>query len=646
MKKLSAKILTGLVLGSLMMSGTAFAADESVEAFDLDQIVVTATRTEKLDVDVPASTEILTQEKIKMSGATNAFEALSKVNGVEMNQYFPGGAPFTSMTSDINIRGFGGGTLVMVNGNPINLNNKYVIDAIPTEQIERIEVVKGGGAILYGSEAMAGVVNIITKKGANNSVTVGYGNRGQQKYNVNVGNDKLRVAYDLKKWGNVNSISGSTAAMASGAYEYNLNKNIKENFDVAYSINKNLDVEFTHFESDVTYDRDTKTKTGEYKAQYRDTYTRQDLAQINYKDDTVTAHAWWTKNKIKYEGKNWTSAGKETIASPTVREVTTLGADVQKTFKVSSKSTVTAGANFKHESLDNPVSSGKKGDKWNRNIAAVFAQLDQKFDDKNTVIISGRETWTTSASKDQKYHNFSGGLQYLHKLTENKSVYAGVTQSFIMPTFSAMYPSGPSAGDPNPDLKPMKGVNYEIGYKEVAGNHTWKFAAFTNRVKDNIAANWSNGTYTYSNEDFRNKGVEASLAVKASDKINYDIGFTIQNPENKNNKYAAKKDWQRKFGKYQLKGGVDYTIGKFKTALTASYVFDRYSSPSSSKSYKIDPYFLTTWTANYAPDKNSEFSLIVDNVLNRRDNMSNTMSNGGAYYKTPTSFLLSYTYKF
>ncbi len=368
-------LMAALITG-MFGCASAYAAEE-VQEFSLDPMIVTATRTEKRDVDVPASTEIITNAQIKASGATNAMEALSKMNGVEASQYFPGGAPFTTMYSDINIRGFGGGTLVMVNGNPINLNNKYCIDAIPTEQIEKIEVVKGGGAIMYGSEAMAGVVNIITKKGANNSITLGYGNRGQQKYNVNVGNEKLRVAYDLKKWGAVNGISASSNPMKSGSYEYNLHKNKKENIDVAYQINDKLSVEFTHFESDVIYDRQNwqgPTPINEYLAQYRDSFTRQDLAQVNYKGETVTAHAWWTKNKIQYEGLNWTAKGVQSVAAKTIREVTTLGADVQKNIALSKKSTLTVGANYKHEGLNNSLASGKKGDKWNRNIAAAFVQ--------------------------------------------------------------------------------------------------------------------------------------------------------------------------------------------------------------------------------------------------------------------------------
>ena len=69
-------------------------------------------------------------------------------------------------------------------------------------------------------------------------------------------------------------------------------------------------------------------------------------------------------------------------------------------------------------------------------------------------------------------------------------------------------------------------------------------------------------------------------------------------------------------------------------------------SPSSADSYKTRPYFLTSLTAAYAPATNHEINLVIDNVLDRRDNISNTMSTYGAYFTTGTNFLLSYTYKF
>lgn len=188
-----ALLMTALITNSLLVSSVTAFAEESLNEYSLDTMVVTATRTEKRDVDVPASTEIITYEDIVDSGSVNAMEAVSKMLGVDYNTYLPGGSAQTSMTNEINVRGFSYGTLILVNGNPINLNNTYVIDAIPAEAIERIEVVKGGGSVLYGSEAQSGVINIITKKKVSNKVRVGFGNYKQQQYNVAVGNDKLKI---------------------------------------------------------------------------------------------------------------------------------------------------------------------------------------------------------------------------------------------------------------------------------------------------------------------------------------------------------------------------------------------------------------------------------------------------------------------
>lgn len=198
-------------------------------------------------------------------------------------------------------------------------------------------------------------------------------------------------------------------------------------------------------------------------------------------------------------------------------------------------------------------------------------------------------------------------------------------------------------------------MHYELGYKAVAGNHLWKAALFHMEVEDNISAtrdtdSAGNTIYQYTNKDFRNTGFEASLNVDATEHLGYNIGFTIQNPENKSdamkNGKLVKPGWQRKFGRYQVKGGVNYRYEKFRASLNGSYIWDRYSSPSNADSYKIKPYFLTTFTATYSPDKNSDISLIVDNLLDREDNLSNTASNGGGYYSVPTNFLLTYTYKF
>ena len=134
---------------------------EETDVYNMDDAIVTATRTTKKDVDVPASTVILTAEKIKESGATNAAEALSKVNGFTYKSMGARGASMGTMNNELGIRGHRNGTLVLLSGNPVSWRGKYNLEMIPAQNIERIEIVKGGGSVLYGSEAVDGVVNII-----------------------------------------------------------------------------------------------------------------------------------------------------------------------------------------------------------------------------------------------------------------------------------------------------------------------------------------------------------------------------------------------------------------------------------------------------------------------------------------------------
>ena len=194
-------LMVALVTGNVIWWGYTVHAEEPNQVFTLDPMVVTATRTEKRDVDVPASTTILTSEDLKATGAQNLQVALGRVPGLIYKTFAPGGGAMGTMANEIAIRGVSNGTLIMLNGSPMNLRGKYFLDAIPIDSIAKVEIVKGGGSVLYGSEAMGGVINIITKQGFKNSVTAGVGNYGQQKYNATVSADKLSVGYNLEKMG-------------------------------------------------------------------------------------------------------------------------------------------------------------------------------------------------------------------------------------------------------------------------------------------------------------------------------------------------------------------------------------------------------------------------------------------------------------
>ena len=282
------------------------------------------------------------------------------------------------------------------------------------------------------------------------------------------------------------------------------------------------------------------------------------------------------------------------------------------------------------------------GGSLSRNIWAIYGQWDQKLDNKNSVILGARETWTTDAFRDQNYSNFSGAVQYIHKLDDDQSLYASYTESFIMPTYAQMNGASDMA-IPNPDLKPQTGKNYELGWKKVNDGHSWKAALYHIDIKDNISATWTQkkAEYTYKNEDFKNTGVELTCEINGNNGFSYN--YCINYGEPKGKAQTGKTYWDRKFGRLQLNGGITYSKDKWRSNISASYLAERVNTPSSEHSSKTKPYLLTSWNTTYSPDKNSDIILTIDNLLNRNDNLNHSGSN---YYATPTSFLLTYTYKF
>ncbi len=665
LKCIGAKSRSALLAGLLVLGGgillpmaaeaaeaeaaSTAAAEESTAsetpAYTMGEMVVTATRTEKKEVDVPMATEVITEEDIKDSGATNAYDALQKINGLEYGAMGPLGAAMGTMSNEVNIRGVDNGTLVLVNGNPISMRGKYYLEDIPADAIERIEVVKGGGSTLYGSGAMAGVVNVITKTEAANSAKVGFGNFGQQLYHLNVGEKGLMVTYDLSKWGDQNHVSHSD--ITGGSVRVDVDGTRKQSATISYKFNDHLSFLYGHYDTHAHFNRwitSAKKAADQKKVGQllydREFITMRDMAQLNYHDKNWKGSVYFNTGTLEARGQtNYANSLKVDGTWNNTREKnTTFGLDAQRNWKIG-KGTLTAGLSGQHEDYQQLHTVKTKDPKeYSRDNWGVFAQWDQKIDKKNSFIIGGRETWTTGT--EQNYSNFSASGQFLHKMTNNDSLYLNISQSFIMPTFANMYGSG-NMQDPNPGLKPQKGVNYEIGWKNITGKHTWKAALFHIDIKDNISASWDTAgeRYTYKNEDFRNDGFELSYEVECKNGFSYNAGLTWQNPVRKSHE---KDYWDRKFGKIQLVGGINYKKDKWRASLQGSFLGARVGTDSKQPSESRRPYFLTSLTIAYAPTKLSEFELSVNNIFDRNDIISNQSSK---YYAAPTNFLLSFTQK-
>ncbi len=126
----------------------------------LDQIVVTATRTERTSQEIAVPTIVLTEKEIRENGAKDVAEAISDRLGVDLRGGRTGGQSAEILGADPKY------ALVLVDGEPLvgKFDDRSELGSLSLDRVERIEIVKGPGSSLYGSEAMSGVINIITKR--------------------------------------------------------------------------------------------------------------------------------------------------------------------------------------------------------------------------------------------------------------------------------------------------------------------------------------------------------------------------------------------------------------------------------------------------------------------------------------------------
>ena len=656
------KLLTGAVLSVFMAGayGNACAADGTSDAvYSLNPVVVTATRYEKSDAEIPAATQTFTEEQIEQTGADNLQVALQYLDGVIDAGMGPNGTSVSSMTTKNVIRGVSNGTVVMINGTPINWRTNYNLENIPTSAVERVEVVRGGGAVLYGSQATGGAINIITKKTLPNEVKVGLGNKGRQEYAVTANAGDLSIAYTYNKWGKLGYVSSSDSSIKPDKTRVPVEMkqrffgSEKNDFLATYKLNDHADFLYNHNES---ASRWAYTYTGITDPDYEDMndhprYIRRyendkDFLQFNFHGlDGISGHVFYNYNTLKTHGTDYySSTGKKYAAPKAVRgqeKNKTYGYDVQKVWDGNPDQTFLIGTSLVRETFENETSD------TGRNIISAFGSWERNLTAKDVLTLSGRGTWTTGGI--QNFHNFSGQAQYLHKLDNTQSLYASVGQSFVLPTFSQMYSREQAGGISNiignPDLKPQKGLHYEAGWKKEETNRQYKVALFTEKIDDNISYSGTSGRWYAINEDFKNHGIEASIRGQEDNGFTWHAGLTWQDPKSKQTteKTSAKRYWDRSYGRILLTGGVGYEKEKWTTALNFSYLADRVQSPLAAHSHSVKPYLLTSMTVKYSPNKSSDIMLAIDNLLNRKDIVSHTTSD---YYATPRNFILSYRYKF
>lgn len=613
------------------MSMPTFAgATEQTPEFILDEVNVTALRYVSKDLDTPADIKVYTSEQLKATGADNLIEALKFSEGIMYQSMGPYGQANGSMTSKVAIRGMEKGTLVLMNGVPINMNGSYYLDQIPLDQVEKVEIVKGSGSVLYGSEAFGGVVNIITKKTVQNSVRISGGTQGQD-HGLTMQLNKLSMTYNYKRPKDTGIISESLSGYGDSE---------KNNVLLRYRFDENVNLNYIYSRNEYPLYKKNSDLTLKENRDFTDT---KHFLQLEHKQGQWSNKLFWNHQTLDNDKTTYTyKPGFKTLLTTEETKNNVWGLDTQKAWKTNAINWV-AGFNAQHESYE----TTKALNDHSRDHYAAYLQWDTKVSDATRIILSAREDMIHT-DDGQHLDAFCPQFQTLTKINNNSSWYTNVGKSFKMPTFTQLYKDKDSDFIPNPNLKPETGYNYEIGYKKHYDNSQLKIALFKIDVSDQI--DWqpverdSKGKVTKSQAQnlsgFRNAGIEVAYENKINNHMSYSLGSSFSNPEIQKNEGDS---WTRTMGRIQLSGMLKYKNGPTTAALSAMYYGDRVAVDEERNVVDRKAMLPVNLHIQHEIAKDRTITFDIDNLLDRQDITTNGWS---AYYSMPRSYKIGYDIRF
>lgn len=600
MSLMSKKMVNGAVALGCMLFAAPVMAHEALNEYVLDPMMVTAARYEKRDVDIPAATEIYDQQKIEKLGANNVMEVVKNIPGFTLTAS-PTGNTY------IGFRGIAKDNVaILVNGIPLNQDGNYDLESISADIIDRIEVVKGGATVLYGSNASAGVINIITnKKAAKNKVLIGFGDKNKFKGAVNVATDKLQLSYSRQQ----SKDRGFVYKNSGTSNYYTGDKLEKDSLNLQYAISDNLSLQYMYSKkvSDCS-----KSVDGVYKPGFHSDI-KYNFGQLRYVNDDLQATVFFRNRDWKFN-------------TSTHQKGHNYGADLQDKFKLGN-TMLTVGANYENENTKNSnnIEAAK------RDSAAVFFMTETEVSDKTKIFLGAREAYVEESGS-----KFCPQFQVMHSLGTDDNIYLNVNRSMRAPHVNEQW--GTSTQLMNPDLKAENGWNYEFGWKKkLAADELFKVNLYHMDINDRIYSqrnyNGSGKSMFLNANKYRNTGVEVSYEKAASEKFSCNVGVSYGNPEQK----LAKGDWQRVDFKLGLHAGVGYNLGKTNANIYANYMAERING--------VKPMLDLTLNVKQQITKNDALRFAVYNLLDRDDIRTGSSSGTGAMLEE-RNWMLSYEHSF
>jgi len=608
-----------LVTATLLLS-THLCAEETLQ----DITVVSASKTTQNLKDVTSNVEVITAQDIEERGFTTVAEALDSLVGVSFTQN--GGL---GQGTSVYVRGMDSKrTLVLIDGiryNDVTSLSGAPFEHIMVDNIAQIEVIKGAQSGVWGADASAGVINIITKdaqKGTHGSVHAEKGSFNTNKYGVTI--SKTIEDFYVKMAHNVVKSDGFSAQTKDGADLNTLEddgyKNTTTVFNVGYAINETNKIDISHTIIDASGDYDTfGNPDGIATHTTNDTFSS---INFNHVDSFNELNVYANRSTFDrtYTAPDFTGVVKTTPYKGKVEEF-----GINSKIPYASTDFLVVGAEYK---------KFKQAD-----------SIQKDFENKSFFITNsntfkgfiGGETILTESIRYDTYSNFEDkttfkiGLKHTYEAIEGFSTSLNYGTAYNVPSLYQLY--SPYGLD---TLNPETTTSFDItlAYKDL------KISYFDTKIDDMI--DFDSATFKYANIAGTSKisGLEASYQKKVYSDVLLSFNYTrlLKAQDQEGN------ELKRRIADH-VKLSIDYYgITDLHLGVDAQYVGSRTDTkfnPDFSKSdVETGKYTVLNFTANYNVTQKME---VYGKILNLTDEEYQTVY---GYATSPRAFYAGVRAKF
>ncbi|UQB70211.1 TonB-dependent receptor plug domain-containing protein [Epilithonimonas zeae] len=524
-----------VALSAVVLSINAFAQNKENE---IDEVNLQGRFLSIPYNDVNENVTVITKQQIENSPATSIDELLQLHSGLDIRRRGSNG-----VQSDISIRGSSfEQVLILINGIRMNdsqtghntFNIPFDISAV-----ERIEIMKGSSAKLYGQNVFAGVINIVTKSSAEENVTIKAQGGDFKTYDLSAS-----ATFGSEKFTNLLTLSNG----ASDGYRFNTDYQIRNFF---YQNKLKLD------EGSISLQAGFSEKkfgaNGFYASpsainQYEETQASVVSLQYQQKFNqlSVNSSVYWRRGQDMYLYTRSNPAGYRNMHIGN-----NVGGTVNASYE-SSLGTTNVGVDFRREFL----SSNNLGER-KRDVSQVFFDHQFKFFNQKLEVNPGA-SWANYSGQNFFYPGVDVGYVF----NQNHKIFGAISKGFRIPTFTDLYYVSPTEKG-NPNLIPENSVSSEVGYRFQNQKIFAKVSGFIRNTNNGI--DWLKQTpesiWTAENVGKINlKGFETEFKHQLFDFLNYRLNYTYLDNQYKNQELSR---YALQNLRHQFVGQVDVKFLKF-----------------------------------------------------------------------------------